>query len=103
MTNTTHPFLFTLLLFLFCIASLSVLAQNGWEYLPNAPASGYRWDDIYFYNDSTGCAVNGDGSIWRTNDYGNSWQLVVFTGEYFRSVEFINDSVGFTGTLNGTV
>ena len=88
-----------------CLLSAAMFthAQSGWNYLPNAPVLNDRFDDIYFVNDSTGWAVNGQGRILRTADYGDSWTQQLSTGYYFRSVEFITDSIGFAGTLSGVV
>src|SRR6185436_12602062 len=97
MKNHTLTFCFLML------SAISAHAQSGWNYLPNAPVVANRFDDIYFVNDSTGWAVNGDGQIYRTADAGDSWTLQLTSGYYFRSVEFLNDSVGFTGTLSGEV
>lgn len=79
-------------------------SQSGWSYLTNAPVSNYRFDDLYFINDSTGWAVNGEGRIYKTADFGNSWTLQMDSLQYyFRSIEFLNDTTGFAGTLNGKV
>jgi photosystem II stability/assembly factor-like uncharacterized protein len=92
------------LLFYFLFSAVNFTqAQSGWNYLPNAPIVVNRFDDIYFVNDSTGWAVNGDGQIYRTANAGDSWALQLTAGYYFRSVEFISDSIGFAGTLTGEV
>ena len=99
-----------LLLSILAVSFLITSAQSGWNLLPNAPTTfgSGRFDDLYFINDSTGVAVNGDGKIYKTSDFGNSWTLELDSSQYyFRSVEFINDTVGFAGTLrtssNGSV
>lgn len=53
------------LVFFMHLLPLSALAQISWNYLPYAPIT-HRFDDIYFANDSTGWAVNGDGKIYNT-------------------------------------
>jgi photosystem II stability/assembly factor-like uncharacterized protein len=93
----------TLILCYLLFAAMFTHAQSGWNYLPNAPVLSNRFDDIYFVNDSTGWAVNGDGQIYRTANSGDSWTLQLTAGYYFRSVEFLTDSIGFAGTLSGEV
>jgi photosystem II stability/assembly factor-like uncharacterized protein len=89
--------IFLLILFI----PVSAFSQSGWNYLPNAPVDFNRFDDLYFVNDSTGCAVNGVGQIFKTSDYGNSWTVRFDDFQhYFRSIEFINDTIGFAGTLD---
>ena len=93
----------TIILCLLFFTVIFTKAQNGWNYLPNAPITSNRFDDIYFINDSTGWAVNGAGHIWRTTSGGDTWTQQLSAGYYFRSVEFITDSIGFAGTLSGEV
>jgi photosystem II stability/assembly factor-like uncharacterized protein len=90
--------------FIQCLFFISAHAQSEWQNLMNYPIQKEgRSDDIYFINDSTGWAVNGNSEIYKTNDYGKTWGLQ-FRGEgYFRSVEFINDTTGFVGSLRQAV
>ncbi len=92
-----------LIFLLFCIP-VSSFSQSGWNYLLNAPVVSQRFDDVYFVNDSTGWAANGEGEIYKTSDYGNSW-TVQFDDflHYFRAIEFLNDTLGFAGTLDTSV
>lgn len=64
-----------------------------------------RYDDIYFHSANTGWAVswavNGQGMIFKTVDGGDNWALVYSSDVYFRAVEFLNEDVGFAGTLDG--
>ena len=73
--------------------------------MPNAPViPGLRFDDLYFVNDSTGWAVNGNGEIYKTSDFGESWTMQFYDGpQYFRSVEFFDDQNGLVGSLDGAV
>jgi len=92
------------IIFLFFFIPVTSFSQNGWNYLPDAPVASQRFDDVYFINDSTGWAVNGGGEIYKTSDYGNSWELQLLDFlHYFRTIEFINDSTGFAGTLDTSV
>lgn len=86
-----------------CVLALQGLSQESkWNTLEASPLlKGTRTDDIYFINDSTGWAANGNGEIFRTRDSGKSWSLQFKTTTYFRSVEFINDTTGFVGSLSG--
>ena len=64
---------------------------------------------MFFLNENLGWAANGYyASIYKTTDGGQTWvtQLAEFTPEfpinsYFRNVEFLNENIGFVGTLSG--
>lgn len=85
-----------------CFFIVSLHAQTGWIYLPNAPTSS-RIDDIFFVNTDTGVAVTAEGNIFKTENAGANWSQKLSTGNYMRSLEFLNDSVGFCGTLYGNL
>ena len=98
-----------LLPILFLVMS-SAFAQSTWSPLPNIPVSGTfnRYDDVFFLNENLGWAANGaDASIYKTVDGGENWTLQLSEADlgspnyYFRNVEFLNEDIGFVGTLNG--
>jgi photosystem II stability/assembly factor-like uncharacterized protein len=95
---------FLLLSSLFFLIQISAFSQNQWSAIPNAPSCG-RIDDITFEDDSTGYIAVFD-SIYKTIDYGNTWsyisQIDTIAGIIFaRSLEFINDTIGFVGAIIG--
>jgi photosystem II stability/assembly factor-like uncharacterized protein len=70
---------------------------------PGSTEPGYRTDDIFFIDASTGWAVNSAGNIIKTSDGGNSWVAQAeFEDVYLRSVGFANANVGWVGTLTST-
>ncbi|MBS1682535.1 MAG: hypothetical protein JST48_12550 [Bacteroidetes bacterium] len=89
--------IFLTLLFVFSIHHL--FAQE-WTTVKNAPTYKYRFDDIYYINDSIGWAVDGDGRIYKSNGKNNPWTLQFITDQYMRSIEFIDDSTGFAGSVD---
>ena len=91
-----RAFLFLLLV------STKIFAQVSWYIVPGTPTNNWRFDDISFCNDSVGWTGQ-DGIIYKTTDRGNTWNVTdtFEVGAYIRSIEFINDSVGFVGTLAG--
>lgn len=86
-----------------CLLTIPGIGQElMWNTLTTSPLlKGSRTDDIYFINDSTGWAANGNGEIFSTRNSGKSWSLQFKTTTYFRSIEFINDTTGFVGSLRG--
>ena len=89
------------LLFTLGLLYASTLFPQQWDYT-NIPATG-RYDDIYFNSADTGWAVNSQGEIFSTMDGGNTWTLLYHNPDlYLRSVEFLNDKVGFVGSLSRT-
>lgn len=77
-----------------------VSAQATWQYLPSAPNTGSRIEDVFFLNSQLGWAASGGGKIYKTTDGGQTWATVYSTNSYFRCIEFRNDSIGYAGTLD---
>ena len=84
-----------------CVLATAAHGAEGysWQVLPNAPVSG-RHDDLHFVDPLRGWVVNGDGQVWHTTDGGESWvkQLQVFS--YLRCIYFVDDQLGFVGSLD---
>ncbi len=97
------------LYFLLLLLSISTFAQLQWRPINNAPINvgNRRFDDIFFISETVGWAANGSrGAIYKTTDAGQTWVLQMSnatngTNYYFRNVEFIDENIGFIGTLNG--
>lgn len=97
--------------FLLLLATVSATAQLQWRPLTSIleNVNNQRFDDVFFLNENLGWAANGSAaSIYKTTDGGVNWtlQLAEQTAElpgnfYFRNVEFLNENIGFVGTLNG--
>lgn len=96
--------------FLFLV-SISLHAQLQWRPLTSMLSNGnnQRFDDVFFLNDNLGWALNGAyAAVYKTTDGGITWenQLSELTtalpgNYYFRNIEFIDENIGFVGTLNG--
>ncbi|MBK7970916.1 MAG: hypothetical protein IPK08_19450 [Bacteroidetes bacterium] len=89
-----------LLLASFIFNFSSGYAQGSWAAIPNAPSNG-RYDDMYFINDSVGF-VSQDSEVFRTTDKGTTWTQISTLDSniyYVRSIEFVNDTIGFAGTF----
>jgi photosystem II stability/assembly factor-like uncharacterized protein len=75
-------------------------AEPRWRALPGAPTIRGKQDDLYFVSARLGWSVNGQGSIFRTDDAGASWtRLVHRPGTYFRAVVFLDSLRGFAGNI----
>ena len=84
--------------FIFFI-SFAVTNSQTWQTL-NANTLSWRFEDMYFIDHNTGWVVDGGGQILNTSDGGQTWtQQYYNSNQYFRSVEFANEQVGFAGTL----
>ena len=101
------------LLTLGIIACLNLVkAQLSWQPLAAAPKS-YRLDDFYFLNPKRGWVISPNysymtpkklGQIYRTNDAGLSWQLLVDSSKtFFRSIGFADSLNGWVGNLADSV
>ncbi|HLF51124.1 T9SS type A sorting domain-containing protein [Flavobacterium sp.] len=94
---------------LLVLISSSLSAQFAWTPIPSIAANlnGQRFDDVFFLNENLGWAANGYyAAVYKTTDGGATWIQQV-TGatlggsHYFRNIEFLNENIGFLGTLNG--
>src|SRR5215472_16134587 len=90
----------------------SILALSVIDRVASHPASAPEWrtlatevypkkrDDIVFADALTGFYGTGKGSLYRTQDGGNSWQLIWSKpGTFVRSLGFIDTRHGFLGNL----
>ena len=73
--------------------------QGGWSVVDGAPTDD-RFNDVSFINDSAGYIGNGYW-IYKTVNNGDTWlrQKQLSKPLYFRSLEFLDDSLGFAGVL----
>ena len=89
--------------------SISLSAQLQWRPLTSIveDVDTSRFDDVFFLNENLGWAANGaHAGIYKTTDGGATWTTQVTeqslgANYYFRNVEFLNENIGFVGTLNG--
>lgn len=96
--------------FLLFFFTISLSAQLQWRPLTSilSNINNQRFDDVFFLNDNLGWAVNGAyAAVYKTTDGGATWinQLSEKTPSlpgdyYFRNIEFLNENIGFVGTLN---
>ena len=94
-----------ILLFSICLS-----AQPTWQPAPDiiSNPNGQRFDDVFFLNENLGWAANGYyAAVYKTTDGGLNWteqlnEADLPGGYYFRNIEFLNETIGFIGTLNGT-
>lgn len=96
-----------LYLFLVLITSLAQ-SQLTWSPITSIPTdvNGQRFDDVFFLNENLGWAIKGYYSaLFKTTDGGSTWTQQITNGQfgykYFRNVEFIDENIGFIGTLSG--
>lgn len=90
------------------LLSMSTFAQT-WQHAPNivSNTSGVRFDDVFFLNDNLGWAANGfSAAVYKTTDGGLTWteqlnNTILGSSHYFRNIEFLNENIGFLGTLDG--
>ncbi|MEO1032055.1 MAG: YCF48-related protein [Bacteroidota bacterium] len=96
--------------FLVFLILASINAQPNWQVAPNifSNPNNQRFDDVFFLNENLGWAANGFyARVYKTTDGGLNWTEQLnennITGNYyFRNIEFLNEDIGFLGTLNGT-
>lgn len=93
------------LLFLFVS---NFLSSQTWQPLTSILVNGnnQRFDDVFFLNENLGWAANGYFSaVYKTIDGGTNWTLqttgaMLGSSHYFRNIEFLDENIGFLGTLN---
>ncbi|GAA4269854.1 YCF48-related protein [Hyunsoonleella aestuarii] len=82
--------------------------QATWQNIPNSLTnqSNQRFDDVFFINENIGWAANGAyAAVYKTINGGLSWteqltETQLGGNYYFRNIEFLNENIGFLGTLN---
>lgn len=97
------------LLYICLLLTSFAYSQASWQELPNlySNPNGQRFDDIFFLNDNLGWAANGFyAAVYKTTDGGLNWteQLnngILGSNHYFRNIQFLDENIGFLGTLNG--
>ena len=95
--------------FIIFLISFSLQSQSVWQNAPNIVSNigGERFDDVFFLNDDLGWAVNGSiAAVFKTTDGGLTWteqlnETMLNGNYYFRNIEFLDENIGFLGTLNG--
>src|SRR5688572_21181378 len=90
-----------IIILLFGLSCSSNAQTYGWYSVPGAPHLG-RYDDINFIHDSIAWVGKRD-TIYKTTDRGDNWS-VVYAGntgrfDFIRSIDFVNDTLGFAGCL----
>lgn len=86
---------------LFIFGILLNLSFSQWTVLTGAPSTSGRYDDIFFLDDDIGWAAGG-GIVYKTTDGGVNWIQQLQVPFYLRNIEFLNQDIGFLGTLDGT-
>ncbi len=91
------------LLFLLCFSFQLSIAQQSWVET-NIEETTSRYDDVFFLNENLGWAAMGGGAkVYKTTNGGASWELQFEDPQnYFRNIEFLDENIGFLGTLNGS-
>jgi photosystem II stability/assembly factor-like uncharacterized protein len=76
-------------------------ADERWTKLATVPYTlNNKQDAIAFAEADSGWYGNGTGSVYRTSDLGEHWRIVwKHPGTYVRSLEFIDEKVGFLGNV----
>ncbi|HMQ46780.1 MAG TPA: YCF48-related protein [Saprospiraceae bacterium] len=75
-------------------------AQSVWTPTSNVMNGGGRLEDLFFIHPDTGWTVGGFGTVSRTQNGGESWDLQYQSNYYIRSVDFFDSQLGFAGTLD---
>lgn len=66
----------------------------------NTDAYPGKQDDITFISENKGWYVNGYGSIYHTNNGGETWEKQLEKkGTFFRCIAFVDSLIGFAGTV----
>lgn len=97
---------FLIIILLFVSSSY---AQPFWQQVPNLETNfnGERFDDVFFLTENIGWAANGSiAAVYKTTDGGINWieqlnENILNGNYYFRNIEFLNENIGFLGTLSG--
>lgn len=90
----------TITILLISLFSNLSYSQLNWTVI-KYDSIGNRYDDVFFLDDNLGWAVDGPGgSVYKTTDGGQTWEMKFETSNYLRNIEFLNADIGFFGTLD---
>lgn len=90
--------------FAFILLNTLSFSQGSWKLIDsiNATSSTYGID-ISFVNDSVGYFADYlSNRIYKTSNKGESWDHISSVGGTLRSLEFVNDTIGFLGRLSSS-
>jgi photosystem II stability/assembly factor-like uncharacterized protein/dienelactone hydrolase len=77
----------------------TIVPEKGWKKLNTERYPG-KQDDIAFINEKEGWYVNGYGSIYHTQNGGETWEKQLEKkGTFFRCIAFVDSLRGFAGTV----
>lgn len=85
------------ILFIFLFAFQEIISQKQWLAM-NTPGVWNRYDDIFFTNDSIAYSIS--YNVFKSTDYGKNWSSKFSPASQSRCIEFINDEIGFIGSLS---
>ena len=79
------------------------ITTNGgenWEHIVTIVGTAVSLMDIYFVNDSTGFVCRSAYSIYRTADYGYTWEEIIGTFYETAVFDFVDEDYGWAGGHN---
>lgn len=86
-------------LLLLVLFSNNIYSQN-WERVEDSKRFQGRCDDMSFVDNYGWLVTSGTDSLYKTTDYGVTWEnLGQFEG-YLRSIEFLNEDIGIMGAFD---
>ena len=75
------------------------ISEKGWRKLNTERYPG-KQDDITFINEKEGWYINGYGTIYHTQNAGETWEKQLEKkGTFFRCIAFVDSMRGFAGTV----
>jgi photosystem II stability/assembly factor-like uncharacterized protein len=95
-------------LFLLFLLISNYLLSQSWQPTTNIEVNinNQRFDDVFFLNENLGWAANGYyAKVYKTINGGVNWTIqtsesMLGSDHYFRNIEFLDENIGFLGTLN---
>jgi photosystem II stability/assembly factor-like uncharacterized protein len=79
------------------------MTNNGgesWEHIATIEGTAVSLMDIFFVNDSTGFVCRSAYSIYRTTDYGYTWEETLGTFYGTEAFDFVDEDYGWAGGHN---
>ena len=93
-------------LFLFTLTVNGAIArQDEGAWTTTTSPDAVRYDDVFFINQNVGWTAGGwNRQIHKTINGGQSWTQTGLIGntKYLRCIEFMDESIGLCGSLNGS-
>ena len=75
------------------LINTATIAQENWEVINNGTADNLT--DVCFIDNQIGWIIGYSGTLLRTTDAGESWNLIIIPYQNLKAIQFVNQNTGW--------